>query len=401
MQPTTSFGTFLVTFLSASMAAGSAIPYMAPQPGSFEIKRAANTGFTSRNGALALARAYAKFGVPVTDTLLEAIETLKSAHLIKRSSGNVTATPDSGDLEYLVPVQIGTPAQTLNLDFDTGSSDLWVFSSETDTSSSQGHSIYNPSKSTSAQKLDGASWSITYGDQSSSSGDVYTDVVTVGSLTVKSQAVESAQQVSAQFAQGNNDGLLGLAFSSINTVKPTQQKTWFDSISGSLDAPLFVADLRHETPGSYIFGAIPSDASNVLYAPVDNSQGFWQFSTSSDIGGSFSAIADTGTTLLLASDDLVSAYYQNVQGAREDQQQGGYVFDCSTTLPDFTFTVGDGKITVPGSLINYGQASGSECFGGIQSSGGLPFAIFGDIALKAAYVVFDSGNTQVGWAQKK
>lgn len=380
------------------MAAGSAIPNKAP--GSFEIKRTANKGFTGRNGPLALARAYAKYGVPVSKTLIEAIDNVKATQLAKRSSGSVVATSSGGDLEYLVSVQIGTPAQTLNLDFDTGSSDLWVFSTETDASSSQGHNLYNPSTSTSAQQLSGATWSITYGDKSSSSGDVYSDVVTLGSLTVQSQAVESAEQVSAQFAQGSSDGLLGLAFSSINTVKPTQQKTWFDNISGSLDSPLFVADLRHEAPGSYTFGAIPSAASNVLYAPVDNSQGFWQFSTSSNIGGQFNAIADTGTTLLLASDDLVSAYYQNVQGAQVDQQQGGYVFDCSTTLPDFTFSVGSGQITVPGSLINYGQASGSQCFGGIQSSGGLPFAIFGDIALKAAYVVFDGGNTQVGWAQK-
>ncbi|OAQ76682.1 endothiapepsin precursor [Purpureocillium lilacinum] len=386
MQPTSSFGSFLVGILAASLAAGSAIPTAQQPRGSFEIKRSVNQNFAGRNGPLALARAYNKYGVHVSDALLKAIETTHAAHSqnARRNSGNATATPDQDDLEYLVPVQVGTPAQTLKLDFDTGSSDLWVFSTETDAGSSKNHNLYSPDKSSTSKKLDGATWQITYADQSSCSGDVYTDTVTVGGLTVKTQAVESAQKVSQQFATGANDGLLGLAFSSINTVKPTQQKTWFDNIASGLDSPLFVADLRHNTPGSYIFGAIPSAASNVLYAPVDNSQGFWQFSTSSDIGGQFTAIADTGTTLLLAGDDLVQAYYQNVPGATNDQQQGGYIFDCSTKLPDFTFTVGDGKITVPGTLINYAQATGGKCFGGIQSSGGNPFAIFGDIALKAA-----------------
>ena len=39
-------------------------------------------------------------------------------------SGSAVTTPEANDQEYLTPVMIGTPAQTLNLDFDTGSSDL-------------------------------------------------------------------------------------------------------------------------------------------------------------------------------------------------------------------------------------------------------------------------------------
>jgi len=123
--------------------------------------------------------------------------------------------------------------------------------------------------------------------------------------------------------------------------------------------------------------------------------------------GSFSStkvsgIADTGTTLLLLPSAVVKAYYKQVSGATYDNTQGGYVFACSRTLPDFTFGVGSARIRIPGKYMNFAPVDdeGTSCYGGIQDDGGIGFAIFGDVALKAAFVVFDGGKNQLGWASK-
>ena len=93
-----------------------------------------------------------------------------------------------------------------------------MYSSELPAQDQSGHSIYNPSKSSTSKLLSGQTWSITYGDGSSASGNVYDDTVVVGGSTVTSQAVEAAETLSSEFLSDvDSDGLLGLAFNSINT----------------------------------------------------------------------------------------------------------------------------------------------------------------------------------------
>lgn len=323
-------------------------------------------------------------------------------------SGTVAATPESWDESYLCPVTVGS--NTLNLDFDTGSADLWVYSNLQPAAQQSGHDIYTTN---SAKLKSGYSWSITYGDNSSASGLVYADKVQVGSVTATSQAVEAATSVSSAFiADTANDGLLGLAFSSINTVSPKQQTTFFDSVKSSLAQPLFTANLKKGAAGSYDFGFIDSSkyTGSIAYTSVDTSYGFWQFTTTGYAIGSgavnttsYTAIADTGTTLMYLPASIVAAYYKQVVNATYSNDQGGYIFPCSSALPNFVAVIGGAKSTVPGSYLNYGAISNTACFGGLQPNTGIGLSIFGDIFLKSQFVVFSEvgGVNQLGFAAQK
>lgn len=113
--------------------------------------------------------------------------------------------------------------------------------------------MYKPS---SADKETGETWAISYGDHSKASGTVYADTVVVGKITATSQAVEAATSLSSSFVSNTaSDGLLGLGFSSINTVEPDQATTFFDTVKSSLSKPLFTADLKKGEAGSCEFSS--------------------------------------------------------------------------------------------------------------------------------------------------
>ncbi|GAM90331.1 hypothetical protein ANO11243_083740 [Dothideomycetidae sp. 11243] len=387
-------------FVAALAGSAIATPVDISGKSSFRVNQVARPRTINLTPAQRMLGTYAKYGK------LDAAPQRVKVAAASGQSGAVVATSQDGDEEYTCPVSVG--GQTLNLDFDTGSADLWVFSTLTPSSESSGHHKYNPK--TSGKKLSGETWSISYGDGSGAAGVVYADKVVVGGVTATSQAVEAATSVSSEFQQDTvSDGLLGLAFSSINTVSPNPATTFFDTVKSSLASKLFTARLRHNAPGSYDFGKIDTTqyTGKINYVAVDNSQGFWGFtagaySINGQSGSSIgSAIADTGTTLLYVPDDAVNDYYSNIGSAQNSDQYGGYIFDCSETLPDFSVRIGSGTSTVPGSYINFQDNGDGTCFGGLQSNDGIGLTIFGDIFLKSQLVVFDQtqGSPRLGFAK--
>ncbi|KFG77871.1 putative aspartate protease [Metarhizium anisopliae] len=274
------------------------------------------------------------------------------------TNGTVVASPPyKFDREYLAEIEIGTPPQKLLLDFDTGSSDF---------------------------------------------GDVYTDIVRIGGAEIQNQAVESALQVSQQFTQDTpSSGLLGLAYDKGNTVSPTKQKTWFSNILPRLKEPLFTSQYTGDityTP------AFTDDLGHRLFKASGYQVGSGSFEKLSITG-----TADTGSTAVYLPNRVSDAYWSGVKGVTT---QGGfldskaYFFPCSAKLPDFTFGIEDAKFTIPGEFINYAptEEDPTICQGGILGIGTIPewlgeISIFGDVALKASFVVYDEGKNRLGWAK--
>lgn len=392
--------------LSLVLAASAAPSHLRPR--SFKIKREATGNVRVRHGVTEMHKAYQKFGIPVPPAVHEAFQLKLNASnkATSNQQGSTDATPQEGDSEFLSPVIIG--GQKLMMDFDTGSSDLWVFNTQLSAEENKGHTPFDPSKSTTFKKTD-STFSVKYGDKSFANGPVGQETVSIGGAHVSNQMIGVPNKVSASLAtDSDNDGLVGLGFNNINTVQPKSANTFFENVGPSLQKNLFTANLKHKTAGSYEFGHVDTSAfvGKMAFAKVDSSHGWWMFEANTvKVGDGQTtqfthagpAIADTGTSLLLMDPNIVQAYYNNVKGARLNEQ--GVIFPCTSTLPDLQIQLAPGYMaTIPGELINYQATGNGMCFGGLQTNTGQNVQILGDVMFKAQFVVFDGDGPSIGFA---
>ncbi|KAK2789938.1 Type I transmembrane sorting receptor [Onygenales sp. PD_10] len=331
---------------------------------------------------------------------------------------SVTAIPEPFDLEYLSPVNVG--GQILNLAIDTGSADLWVFSSQLPVKDRTGHDYYvtHPEK-----LLNGSFWEVQYGDGSHAKGNVYMDTVSINDVVAPRQAIQAAQEVGFVFSRDtNNDGILGLGFNFINSIRPKAQLGFFDNVKDTLPEPIFTATLKHEEPGTFDFGYIDETKyeGSITYTPVDTRDGYWTISTTGFAIGNYTnhnatikGLIDTGTSLLLLPPHIVSAYYASIPTARRispDQDPsitlGGWTIPCNATVPPFSVIIENTyTATIPSEYIKFqpmGYYGGDDhvCFGGIQEAVSERAVIFGDLLLKSQFLVFDQDGERVGWARQ-
>ncbi|KAL2129386.1 hypothetical protein VTI74DRAFT_7882 [Chaetomium olivicolor] len=369
----------------------------------------------SPNGPAVYARALQKWGAEVPRSLTKSLAAMRSA------VGEVAAFSVRNDREYLSRVGFGTPLQWLDMDLDTGSSDVWVYSSEMRKSVAGDRPVWVIEDSETAKKVGNATWTIAYGDGSRAWGNVYTDTLCLGTITLANATIESAVSASLSLTFDLDlDGIFGLAYNLPSQTFP-QQPTVLSQLLPHLAAPLFTADLRwHSAQGAYTFGYIDRSRHNpdtpILYTPLVPNATFWQVPfTGVHVGGdekwylaNFSGIVDTGTSLLLLSRDIATLYYGAVPGAQQNWTVGGlWTYPCDNggrgALPDFEIGFGSGFVaTIPGRYMNYTMMPDDPdtCMGGLQEWEYESFGILGDVFLKAVYAVFDVGNGRVGFGEK-
>jgi len=231
------------------------------------------------------------------------------------------------DTQYYGQIAIGTPGQTFNVVFDTGSSNLWIPSSQCSflDIACQLHNKYDHSQS-STYVANGTDFEIQYGS-GSMKGFLSADDVTIGTLTAKDFTfAEATSEPGLAFVAAAFDGILGFGLQGISVdglptlwgalqsqgqYSPNQFAFWLNPVSsedngGELD--LGGADASHYQ-GSFTY-------TPLLPTPVLNKPGYWFFQPGDmRIHGSPStlcpatgcqAIADTGTSLLAGPTALVA-----------------------------------------------------------------------------------------------
>jgi len=316
---------------------------------------------------------------------------------------------DYENAQYYGEIALGTPLQKFNVIFDTGSSDLWVASSNCDSSCGR-HAEYNSADS-STYVANGQPFNITYGS-GPVGGYESVDTLTLGGEVVTSQEfaeVTNAAGLGAAYKIGKFDGILGMAFPvlSVNHVPTVFENMVTQELVPKAEFAFYLGDSRSDKGELVLGGTDPKHYSGSFqYVPL-KAETYWEvllagFSvagTNYVPAGGNNGVIDSGTSILTGPSDAV-AEIAKALGAKPIIE-GEYMVACDApTLTDIVIEMGGFTFTLAPS--DYLLPDGDACILGIM---GLdvapptgPLWILGDMFMRKYYTVFDVENSRVGFA---
>ncbi|PAV77200.1 hypothetical protein WR25_11651 [Diploscapter pachys] len=338
---------------------------------------------------------------------------------------------DYSDVEYFANITIGTPQQHFLITLDTASSNLVVCGISC-TNCGDKQKFDNGSSSTFVR--DGRPWNMPFG-KDHAKGVQGNDTMRFGSegsqqLVVPHTIVDIADYIPKSFLNYKNDGVVGLAFTSIsvNGVLPPlinainqgmncNKDVLFRSILGLLDQPLFTVYLEHRGladnvyGGLYTYGGIDTEncAEDIAYQPL-SSASFYQFQVLGLALGSYSirrqyqAISSTASGFIGGPKTITNAL-ASAAGAKYDEDEDLYWIDCDAHPAELEITIGPNTYYVePVNMMIRTNATNNQCLFALfefESGGFGPSWILGDPFLRQYCNIFDIGKQRIGFAKSK
>jgi len=329
---------------------------------------------------------------------------------------------DFWDAQYYGEIEMGTPPQKFNVIFDTGSANLWVPSAGDSNGSPIRHANHNvyTSKASKTYTKDGRAFSITYGS-GAMNGFVSRDTLQVGPLTVKNVPfVEATDEVDLDLDSSMFDGIMGLGFPSISVLG--MQWELFRGMkeqNPKLKHGMFSFWLSRGASPVKKFGGLLMIGGyderyftgDLLWVPI-KPPGYWQFALDEVQIGPYqmklktgTAIADTGTSLIIGPTKEVSMLIQSLNMTNEDKNEyEEFVKPCHEVehLPPLSFKI-QGK-SFPLKASDYFLPTGDgDCLLGVTANEGMDIAgvslwLLGDVFLSKYFSVWDVANKRLGLA---
>lgn len=313
--------------------------------------------------------------------------------------------------QYFTDIELGTPAQEFKVILDTGSSNLWVPSSDCSSLACFLHSKYDHDSS-STYKANGSEFSIQYGS-GAMEGYISQDTLKLGDLVIENQDfAEATSEPGLAFAFGKFDGILGLAYDtiSVNKIVPPV----YNAINqGLLESPQFAfylgdANKDENDGGLATFGGYDDSkfTGKITWLPVRR-KAYWEVSFEGlGLGDEFAelkstgAAIDTGTSLITLPSSLAEIINAKIGATKS--WSGQYTIECDArdSLPDLTLNFNGYNFTL--SAYDYTLEVSGSCISAItpmdfpKPIGDL--AIVGDAFLRKYYSIYDLKKDAVGLA---
>jgi len=327
-----------------------------------------------------------------------------------------TVIKDYSNAQYFGTIEIGTPPQTFDVIFDTGSSNLWVpkvgcthcglpFISH--------KKKYDDSKS-SSYEADGADFNIMYGSGSVKGFFSKDDVTLADDIVINDvefAEITDAGGLGMAYSIGKFDGILGLGFTSISVGGVP---TVFEQAikQNKVDLPVFAFYLGDNQPGELTFGGYDSSKfeGELEYVNLEAAT-YWEIALDSVAAGDYkkdsadgkiTGIVDSGTSLITGPRSEISKIAAAV-GATANIV-GEYTIDCAKVpdLPDVVFTIGGTEYSIPGpKTVIQAQSTCLFAFMALDIPAPGPQWILGDVFMREYYTVFNYHDQTIGFAKAK